>query len=206
LLKVLEEPPEKTVLLLVSHQPARLLPTIRSRCRVLKCTTLGLDLQSTALHQAGCTTENQAAIAELSGGSVGAALRLAQVDGAARYNALVNMVSRAPGLDRSQAIAIAESCAGPNNAETYDVTVTLIDAFLNRTARFGALQPAIWSEAAPHEARILRKLAPNAKAARKWANLAQELSARVGHARAVNLDPSLVILDMLLKLDETARD
>jgi DNA polymerase III subunit delta' len=35
LLKSLEEPPKNTIFLLVSHQPGRLLPTIRSRCRVL---------------------------------------------------------------------------------------------------------------------------------------------------------------------------
>lgn len=36
LLKILEEPPEQTVFLLVSYNPGRLLPTIRSRCRVLR--------------------------------------------------------------------------------------------------------------------------------------------------------------------------
>jgi DNA polymerase-3 subunit delta' len=36
LLKSLEEPPRGTVFLLVAHQPSRLLPTIRSRCRVLR--------------------------------------------------------------------------------------------------------------------------------------------------------------------------
>src|SRR5581483_8430144 len=35
LLKILEEPRPKTVLILVSHAPGRLLPTIRSRCRRL---------------------------------------------------------------------------------------------------------------------------------------------------------------------------
>ncbi len=35
LLKILEEPPKNTVLLLASDNPARLLPTIRSRCRTL---------------------------------------------------------------------------------------------------------------------------------------------------------------------------
>ena len=37
LLKVLEEPPVNTTLFLISHQPTRLLPTIRSRCRTLRC-------------------------------------------------------------------------------------------------------------------------------------------------------------------------
>lgn len=40
LLKSLEEPPAGTFFLLVAHQPARLLPTIRSRCRVLRFATL----------------------------------------------------------------------------------------------------------------------------------------------------------------------
>ncbi len=37
LLKVLEEPGERTLLILVAHQPGRLLPTLRSRCRALHC-------------------------------------------------------------------------------------------------------------------------------------------------------------------------
>ena len=41
LLKNLEEPPPSTVFLLVSHAPERLLPTIRSRCRLLRFSPLG---------------------------------------------------------------------------------------------------------------------------------------------------------------------
>ena len=205
LLKVLEEPPEKTILLLVSHQPARLLPTIRSRCRDLRCSALSAETQNAALMQADPNNSADAATTELSGGSVGAALRLVQADGAQRYAALVALANTAPGMDRAAAITIAEKCAGAANAETYDITVILIDLLLTRLARYGATQPTQWIEAAPAEARTLAKLAPNAHAARKWANLAQDLSARVGHARAVNLDPSGVILDMLLKLDEAAR-
>ncbi|MFT4054248.1 MAG: DNA polymerase III subunit delta' [Novosphingobium sp.] len=43
LLKVLEEPPAGTYFLLIAHQPGRLLPTIRSRCRVLRFATLGSE-------------------------------------------------------------------------------------------------------------------------------------------------------------------
>src|SRR5262249_23655111 len=41
LLKVLEEPPARSLLLLVSHAPGKLLPTIRSRCRLLMLPPLG---------------------------------------------------------------------------------------------------------------------------------------------------------------------
>jgi len=42
LLKVLEEPPRRALLLLVSHSPGRLLPTIRSRCRRFPLAPLGI--------------------------------------------------------------------------------------------------------------------------------------------------------------------
>ncbi|GAM06769.1 DNA polymerase III subunit [Novosphingobium sp. MBES04] len=43
LLKVLEEPPAGTYFLLLAHQPGRLLPTVRSRCRVLRFAPLNED-------------------------------------------------------------------------------------------------------------------------------------------------------------------
>lgn len=55
LLKMLEEPPVRTTLLLVAHQPARLLPTIRSRCRELRLERLSPDNVIAALDQAGST-------------------------------------------------------------------------------------------------------------------------------------------------------
>ncbi|HUF57292.1 MAG TPA: DNA polymerase III subunit delta', partial [Thermohalobaculum sp.] len=78
LLKVLEEPPPLTVLLLVAHGPARLLPTIRSRCRTLALAPLGPQALADALEQAGAPVApgHAAALAILSGGSAGAALRL----------------------------------------------------------------------------------------------------------------------------------
>jgi DNA polymerase-3 subunit delta' len=49
LLKSLEEPPETTIFLLVSHAPGRLLPTIRSRCRMLTFAPLNDDAMSAVL-------------------------------------------------------------------------------------------------------------------------------------------------------------
>ena len=48
-LKMLEEPPRDAVLLLIAHQPARLLPTIRSRCRELRLAPLSPDDMAAAL-------------------------------------------------------------------------------------------------------------------------------------------------------------
>lgn len=206
LLKILEEPPEKTVLILISHQPSRLLPTIRSRCRKLACNVLGAEDMALALSNAGFSAGDQGqALSVLSNGSVGEAIRILSGDGIALYSRLVELAATAPDIDRSAVIHLAQSCVGKASEPRYSATLRLFFLMLARLARFGALQPAVIDEAAQGEARMLAKLAPDATAARRWAVLAQELSDRSAHARAVNLDPSSVILDMMLKLNETAR-
>src|SRR3546814_19015254 len=50
LLKTLEEPPARTLFLLVSHSPGRLLPTIRSRCRTLRFQPVARDVMTAWLH------------------------------------------------------------------------------------------------------------------------------------------------------------
>src|SRR3546814_6100231 len=51
LLKTLEEPPAKTLFLLVSHSPGCLLPTIRSRCRLLRFQPVEHDVMAAWLHE-----------------------------------------------------------------------------------------------------------------------------------------------------------
>jgi DNA polymerase-3 subunit delta' len=76
LLKSLEEPPAGTFFLLVTHHPARLLPTIRSRCRMLRFPVLSDSELATMLADAALPSDPEAiAAAE---GSFGAAMRFAQ--------------------------------------------------------------------------------------------------------------------------------
>ncbi|MBA3911486.1 MAG: DNA polymerase III subunit delta' [Rhodobacter sp.] len=205
LLKLLEEPPANVTLFLVAHQPARLLPTIRSRCRELRLTPLGPQDLADALTQAGgeVAPEDRIALAELSAGSVGEAFRLTNLEGLKLYTALTRLFSTLPRMDRPQAIALAELGGARGAAETFDLMVTLIDLFLARLARHGATGQPV-PEAAPHEATLLARLSPHPDAARAWADLAQTLSSRARRGKAVNLDPAALLMDMLLKIDETA--
>ena len=204
LLKLLEEPPANAVLLLISHQPAHLLPTIRSRCRALRLDPLAAPELALALEGAGLEgVENTEALGELAGGSVGEALRLTHQGGLAAYGEIVSVFANAPRYDRPRAIALANSAAGAANAPRFDMLLRLFSLFLARLARTGAgLRPAI--EAAPGEAALLSRLAPDANAGRHWATLQQELTARAAHGRAVNLDPAAVILDMVFRINEAA--
>ena len=105
LLKILEEPPDRAAILLVCHQPARLLPTIRSRCLELRCQPLGPADLARALEAAGAAPEAPAALAALARGSVGAALRIAAEGGVALYGEIAALLAAAPPLDRRRAVA-----------------------------------------------------------------------------------------------------
>ncbi|MEM1388411.1 MAG: DNA polymerase III subunit delta' [Pseudomonadota bacterium] len=202
MLKVLEEPPKHTILLLVAHQPARLLPTIRSRCRMLRCQTLSAVDLAAALSQAGADPgEDAAALNALSGGSVGTALRLMREGGLALYAQIAGLLVDPDA--RAEALALADSAAGPKNAARYDLILDLIDLFLARVARAGAAGPPV-EEAYRGEAALLSRLAPSAEAARGWADLAQTLSARARHGQAVNIDPAAIILDLTLSTQAMA--
>lgn len=205
LLKMLEEPPGRATLLLISHQPSRLLPTIRSRCRTLRLATLQPDDMAAALEQAGGHADaNTPALAELSGGSVGAALRFSLQDGLKTYAALVGILRHLPQFDRAQAVKIAEAAATRGSEAKLDLVFVLLDLLMSRLARTGAMgsPPAI--EAAPGEAEMLLRLAPTPASGRAWAQVAQETGARAQHGRAVNLDPAALVLDTLIKISQTA--
>ncbi len=204
LLKILEEPPKKATILLISHRPMRLLPTIRSRCRVLKCAELGAADLGQALGAAGFDAGADAGhLATLASGSVGEAIRLISDDGLKLYENLLALSAHMPRMDRPAATLLAESCTGKANEPRFDLMLRLIDILLYRLSVTGSAAPPM-PEAAPAEAGQLLRLSPNPVAGRAWADLAQTLSARSQHARAVNLDPASVILDMLLKIDQIA--
>lgn len=205
LLKLLEEPPANTTLLLISHQPSRLLPTIRSRCRELRLSPLSPHDMTRALEQAGATGgDAPEALAELAGGSVGAALRLTGLDGVRAYGELVAIYSGLPQLDRQRALKLAEAGAARGADARLDMLIALNDLFLARLARHGAMGMSPTIEAAPGEAALIARLAPDPRRARVWADLAQSLGARIAHGRAVNLDPASLILDMVFSIRNTA--
>ncbi|WP_137701512.1 DNA polymerase III subunit delta' [Marimonas lutisalis] len=206
LLKMLEEPPAKTVMFLVSHQPSRLLPTIRSRCRELRLVPLSAEDMRHALDQAMETpVEMTDALAALAAGSVGEAVRLTNLGGLEIYGALVDLFRDLPKLDRSAALSMAEAAAARSGEAKLDILIGMIQLFLARLARTGAMaQPPI-PEAAPGEGEMLMRLASDARHARRWADMAEELGGRMRHGRAVNLDPAALILDTIFRIQQTAR-
>lgn len=77
LLKVVEEPPENTLFLLITHSPEKVLQTIFSRCQSFRISPLSKDQVAATLHSAFSVSEEQArSLASVSGGSIGTALEM----------------------------------------------------------------------------------------------------------------------------------
>ena len=142
-------------------------------------------------------------LAQLAGGSVGEAFRLSHLEGLKLYATLIRLLSTLPKLDRTLARAVADNGANRKTPEAFDLTVTLLDALLARTARAAATR-TLPPEAAKGEAALIERLAQIPDAALVWADLAQHLGLRARKGKAVNLDPAALLMDMLLKVDETA--
>lgn len=202
LLKILEEPPQDAILLLISHQPSGLLPTIRSRCRVLRCAPLGTDDMAAALAQAGAGTSTLQAVAGLSRGSVGEALRLIHGDGLEMYKTLLGLAESLPRMDRPAALKLAADLSARGKEARFDLFERLVELFLARLSRagLGVLQSPVMEG----EPAVLARLSPGPRAARAWAELSAKSLPRLRHGRAVNLDPQALILDMLWALNQTA--
>jgi DNA polymerase-3 subunit delta' len=206
LLKMLEEPPARSTLLLVSHQPSQLLPTIRSRCRALRLHPLSATDMGAALDQAGADLpDDPDRLAALAAGSVGDALRLIGLDGLRIYAELVAIAGSLPRLDRARALALAEASAQRGASEKFGLLLDLTDILLARLARSGAAGPPN-PEAAPTEAQMLARLSPDPVAGRAWATAAATITGRSRHGRAVNLDPASLVLDTIFRLQQTAAD
>ena len=134
LLKTLEEPPPNTLLLLVSHAPGRLLPTIRSRCRTLRFKPLSeADVTEVlAAKLPDLDAAERSALARLAEGSPGRALRFAGLDVAGLDAALNDLAgSGAEAL----ALGLARSLAGKTAQPRYEAFLELAPAYLAKAAR-----------------------------------------------------------------------
>ena len=136
LLKSLEEPPPGTVFLLVSHAPGRLLPTIRSRCRLLRFGLLDEGETGAALLAADPTlgADELAALVEAGEGSPGRALRFAGLD-VKGLDSAIAAIAADGDPDNARRSALGRALAGKAAAARYEAFLERAPAFMARAAR-----------------------------------------------------------------------
>ena len=204
LLKILEEPPQRALLLLVSDNPGRLLPTIRSRCRILALKPLAEAEVRDALarYRPDLSSGDRAALAQLAGGSIGRALDLAVAGGLGLYRSLVRLLEGLPALDGAALHALADRLARGDGDDAFRMTAELLPGWI---ARMVALAAGEAEDAAlPGEAETMRRLAGR-RGLDQWVEVWEKITHLFALADSVNLDRKQVVLNAYFALAEAAR-
>jgi DNA polymerase III subunit delta' len=144
LLKILEEPPRQALLLLVSHSVGRVLPTIRSRCRLLTLRPLPADDVAQAAAAAIGQNPNDAEItaaAAVAEGSVRRALALLDSSALDLRNQVLTLLGRLPALDPRALHAIGDRLSGTEPA-TLVAFVDTVNGWLAKRLACGPQKPA----------------------------------------------------------------
>ena len=124
LLKTLEEPPPRGIILLVASRPAALLPTIRSRCRLLRFDAPAEDRTAAWLaRRAGIGETEAARLSAMARGAPGRAWRLAATDAIAADERARALIASLPSPDPAEVLALTDGFRGAEGAERFALLI-----------------------------------------------------------------------------------
>lgn len=194
LLKIIEEPPPRSVFLLVAHRPDCVLATIRSRCRRLSLKPLSTAEISQVVESLGspwsdAPEEERRAVSAAARGSVHDALRRLGTRGGGLAMALEAMMAELPRIDWSRVHGLAEQLARPDHAADIDTMLLVAFDWLDRQAKQRA------------EAEPQTSIAGIAGYARAW----EALAAMARQVKTYNLDRRPFVLSLFRELADTTR-
>jgi DNA polymerase-3 subunit delta' len=182
LLKGLEEPPARTLFLLVSHAPGSVLPTIRSRCHRLLLRALAPQELAHAL-AAATGEEPDPAVVAASEGSVSRALSLSDGPAFRLRKQAEALLARLPAIDMRELHALADSLAMADS-RVFEIVMDAVNDWLS--------------------ARLTASLSDKARAA-GVADIWSELNAAARDTDTYNLDRKPLIFRTFGRLADAAR-
>ncbi len=204
ILKVLEEPPRRALLFLVAHNPDRLLPTIRSRCRRLDLKPLAATQVSMLLkrYRPSLDPREVAALSQLADGSIGRALELDDEGGVALFSELMTLLTDLPRLNITRLHALSDKVF---KGDVFRTLTGLLGWWLARIislAARGGLDAMV--EIVPGERDLARRLFTAASPA-AWAEAWASMGHLTARTEAVNLDKKRSLMMMLMNIEATAQ-
>ena len=129
LLKILEEPPKNTLLILTTSKPGAFLPTIRSRCRTINMKPLADDVMNSLLSKMlpNLDMDEKNILNHVAEGSIGKAIRFYNEDGVKIYSQLLDIIATIPELDMLKVHDLAEKFGRYGSEQGY---YTIMDILL----------------------------------------------------------------------------
>ncbi len=208
LLKSLEEPPPRTFFRLVTSEPGRLLPTIRSRCRLLDLKPLGdVDLKRAAMKAMEPVDHEPPGASEwvrllgLSDGSVRRLLQLWSGDGLKMQDRIEKLMDGMPKTDWGLVHALGDELGSVASQQKFEMFFDLLLQTLARMVRSGAGASHAGEGA---ERRMAARLVTEARLA-SWAELWETVVREKADAMALNLDRKSLILETFRRIESVAR-
>ncbi len=200
ILKLLEEPPPRALLLLVTGRPGAVLPTIRSRCRLLALSPLDDALVGRLIGDVRpdlAADERSAAVA-LADGSLGRALALADAGGLAVYHEIIGLLSELPTLNWTAVGAFGTRLTQRNADLLLETTQDLLVRWLGRLVRYMATHRPM-PEAVPGEAALMARLGDRwsdpSHGLAAWLEVWEKVGRSFVRADGLNLDRRQVVLN-----------
>ncbi len=132
LLKILEEPPPRSIFLIISHEAGRLLPTIRSRCRMQPLRILDDDVVARLVSELSEKPVDEASLQQISaraGGSIRRAFALLDGNSLGFRGRVEGLLAKLPVIDSSGLMTIAEETA-KRDGVTFERFVEVIEDYL----------------------------------------------------------------------------
>ena len=191
LLKILEEPPHNTLFFVLSHSPAKVLPTIRSRCQQISIKPLSEEQVLSVLERFGAldglSTDDKSLLGQLAKGSVRTGLLLTRENGLEIYKSFMSACQRLDKPDWSQIQTMAEKVTARGKEDGFRLLLEFANEFMedHATGRLG-------------EKNDISSLA-------RWAQVWEKTQNSTRIADGYNLDKKQVILNLFQDMGEAAR-
>lgn len=200
-LKILEEPPTHCVIIMVSHNPGRLLPTTRSRCRTLSLKPLSAEHVGELMtrHMPEVSPAEALELARLSEGSIGRAMSLAAGGGLEIYRDVVNIFASLPNLDGAAVQALATRLSKTGDDDAYYSGIELFRWWLSRVV-LASSRGADGDVSLSADEKAVAERAAASAILPIWLARLDQAESMIRSADPLNLDRKQVILSLFLSL------
>ncbi|MDE0061150.1 MAG: DNA polymerase III subunit delta' [Defluviicoccus sp.] len=202
LLKILEEPSDRTLILLVSHSPNRLLPTLRSRCCRLPLRRLPDAAMEEVMRRAGVEADDLAKLMAIAEGSPGRAFALMEAGGVELLESVVGFAAALPDIDLPALHEFADRLARRDAEPAYRTAMRILLWWIARVARAAA--DGGLAEIVGGEGEAARRIASRAGLDR-LAELWEKCARLIDQAESVNLDRKQVVLGAFRQFQSAMR-
>lgn len=194
LLKILEEPPKNTILILITHRIGAMIPTIRSRCRTINFKPLSNENMDILLNKVtgnDLSNDDKAMILSMAEGQISKAIDLYEQEGLEIFTQLLSITSKWPDIHWTDVHHLADQLGRRGQENAYDAfeqsflwlvnTLTIAKA-KNITNLNAPLNQGVFTSMMAHYS------------LEKWLGICEELNQHFKQAKFANLNKAQAVL------------